>query len=103
MEERNLLPKPCSVCSRMQCDCKRKKRATRHDMHNKLYNSTEWKEFRDGWLWEYPYCAHCGRPGNEVHHLRRHNYVPALFFDVGEGKTITLCKSCHSIETAAGR
>ena len=58
---------------------------------------------RDRQLAKYPYCAKCGvylgRKGVEahVHHIERHEGDAEKFFN---GQLESLCKKCHSSETA---
>ena len=48
---------------------------------------------RDGWA-----CRTCGdRLRLEVHHVKRVAHCPALAFD--PGNCLTLCTSCHTIQT----
>lgn len=62
-----------------------------------LYNSRRWIELRDKTLRDNPYCALCGRPSEEVHHIAAHRGNEELFYD--EDNLVALCHDCHTQET----
>lgn len=57
----------------------------------------DWRAFRARFLAEYPYCARCGRPATQVHHI-----VPlsAGGERLDWANCESLCHSCHSRHTA---
>lgn len=65
----------------------------------KLYYSPRWKKLSRAKLQANPVCENCGKDiADEVHHLKPHRGDPVLFF--AWENLQSLCKSCHSRETA---
>ena len=65
-----------------------------------------WQKVRSIQLARRPLCAECDRaghivPATEVHHIRDRKQCPALAYDLDNLES--LCKSCHSKATGAGR
>jgi len=52
-----------------------------------------WTNLRNKWLRSFPVCAHCGRPGEEVHHVIPRAQRPDLMYDLSNLETV--CKDCH--------
>jgi len=53
----------------------------------------KWTLLRNWWLRNHPQCAHCGRPGEEVHHIVPRQVAPERTHDPTNLKT--LCRACH--------
>lgn len=78
------------------------KQVERDPAIKQLYNSKRWQERRQRQLAENPWCANCLArgiyvPATEVHHIERHKGDRESFFN---GPLESLCKPCHSRETA---
>ena len=64
-----------------------------------------WEKFRKAWLAKKPLCAHCGRPGNHVDHIKPlHEIAPWQHITKRELLDInncqTLCGPCHSSKSS---
>lgn len=84
-----------------RCDRHTSRPEYRDPARHRLYGA-RWQKFRASWLSARPWCAACLRLGvytlaTEVHHLRRHGGDASLFW---AGPFESLCKPCHSRETA---
>jgi len=62
------------------------------------YDST-WEKVRAMKLAQDPYCNRCGKPGEDVHHIKTIATHPDLRLDLTNLET--LCHSCHSKHTAS--
>ena len=52
-----------------------------------------WKKVRDAFMAAHPFCARCGAPSTDPHHLRPRSVAPKL---VCEPRNLcALCHGCH--------
>ena len=75
-----------------------------HPLRRKGFRG-KWKKFRAAWLAKRPLCAHCGRAGNQVDHVKPlHKIAPwdrITLKELLDVKNVqTLCERCHSKKTA---
>ena len=59
-----------------------------------------WERERKAFLAEHPWCHDCGGPATEVHHKKKHEGDPILFWD--RSNWMPLCHRCHSKRTGRG-
>lgn len=66
-----------------------------------FYNSKAWKQCRDTvFKRDFGLCVHCGKPGEEVHHITwlRPENINNPDITLNSSNLITLCKDCHNKE-----
>lgn len=68
------------------------------DFAKSFYNSKEWQKVREAVLMRDKYlCQHCGRPAEEVHHIKHLSPEnigdPSVTLDMNN--LVSLCKDCH--------
>lgn len=68
------------------------------DFAKSFYNSKEWQKVREAVLMRDKYlCQHCGKPAEEVHHIKHLSPEnigdPSVTLDMNN--LVSLCKDCH--------
>ena len=72
----------------------------------KFYKSKAWKQCRDTiFKRDFGLCVHCGKPGEEVHHVTwlRPENINNPDITLNSSNLITLCKDCHNKEHKRNR
>jgi 5-methylcytosine-specific restriction endonuclease McrA len=59
--------------------------------------SAQWRAIRKAQLEQFPLCADCGQPANEVDHIEGDTSRNVIGVDLA-----SLCKPCHSLRTSGG-
>lgn len=62
-----------------------------------------WKQVRDSWIAEHPFCAMCGCVGTEVDHIKGKSALKTIEDLLDTNAIQTLCKNCHKRKTYATR
>jgi 5-methylcytosine-specific restriction enzyme A len=105
--------KPYKPCPYPGCPAKIPAEAKHCDEHKRMISkeyeasrgSSYARGYRKRWdlvakahLMKYPECVKCGRPAEEVDHIKPHKGDQRLFWDAKNMQS--LCKVCHSRKTA---
>lgn len=91
----NLAPRGSRYCPPHEKERQRDVNARRSPGYKEPYGG-EWKRIRAAHLDEYPYCAKCGAPATDVHHIRPLRQGGTH----DESNLQSLCRACHSRHTA---
>lgn len=62
-----------------------------------------WKQVRDAWIAEHPFCVMCGCVGTEVDHVKGKSALKTIEDLLDTNAIQTLCKNCHKRKTYATR
>lgn len=92
----------CSSLAEGGARCAKHRSTYQRDRNRQRLYDRRWQRIRKVHLAEHPWCARClaqgiYREAAEVHHKERHEGDRKKFY---EGPFDSLCKPCHSSETA---
>ena len=77
-----------------ECTNPQRRRIEKHrEQNEEIWCSEEWKEVRDPFIKEHPYCRYCGDPADVPHHPDLSIYGTAEYFDLSD--SIPACHICH--------
>jgi 5-methylcytosine-specific restriction protein A len=85
------------MCKKCKSEISRQYEKTRKSAYARGY-TRRWAAVARAHLMKYPECVECGRPAEEVDHIKPHKGDKRLFWDPKNRQS--LCKICHSQKTA---
>jgi 5-methylcytosine-specific restriction enzyme A len=91
------IPADARYCVEHKRELSKEYERSRGSSHARGY-TRRWSAVAKAHLMKYPLCVICGRPAEEVDHIKPHKGDMRLFWDPKNRQS--LCKPCHSRKTA---
>jgi len=75
-------------------------RYVKDTLYKRLIQSKRWQQVRNRYLKEHPACERCGKPGEEVHHIKnlmqfREDPIKMEQMAFDDENLMTCCHECH--------